>query len=187
MVASVIFINWKPEMSGFCKIATAVFTLISALAFIGECAIAGEPSAEVKVVSSDSASRFVALAVSKSLVIDLPRDAKEVLVANPKIVNAVQRTNRRTYLIGSAIGQTNVFIYDDKGREIVALNVYVTPDTPPGSMSKLEPYNEVVVYRGSTGARSTQNCSHSACITAAESLPELPPGYTNISHNSIRP
>src|SRR5262245_52880849 len=67
---------------------------------------------------SDGNLRFVPLGVGKSMVIDLPRDAKDVLVANPEIANAVVRSTRRAYLIGVKVGQTNVFFFDAEGRQI---------------------------------------------------------------------
>ena len=54
----------------------------------------------------------IALGVSKSVVVDLPRDIRDVLVADPKIANAVVRSSRRAYIIGTAVGQTNVFFFD---------------------------------------------------------------------------
>ena len=59
-----------------------------------------------------ASSRFVPLGIGKSVVIDLPRDIKDVLVADPKIANAVVRSARRAYIIGAAVGQTNVFFFD---------------------------------------------------------------------------
>ena len=47
--------------------------------------------------------------------IDLPADVKDVLVADPKIANAVVRSARRAYLIGVTVGQTNVFFFDAAG------------------------------------------------------------------------
>ena len=44
-------------------------------------------------------ARFLALGVGKSIVIDLPRDIKDVLVADPKIANAVVRSAQRAYII----------------------------------------------------------------------------------------
>ncbi len=45
-------------------------------------AAAGDPRAQViQVVGSDASSQFVPLGVGKSVVIDLPRDIKDVLVA----------------------------------------------------------------------------------------------------------
>ncbi|MDQ2954101.1 MAG: pilus assembly protein N-terminal domain-containing protein, partial [Pseudomonadota bacterium] len=66
-----------------------------------------DPRAPVVGISgSDETSRFVPLGVGKSVVIDLPRDIKDVLVADPKIANAVVRSARRAYIIGVAVGQT---------------------------------------------------------------------------------
>src|SRR5215212_4055242 len=63
-----------------------------------------DAGASLRVVGSDSTSRFVQLGIGKSVVIDLPRDVKDVLVAEPKFANAVVRSTRRAYLIGVAVG-----------------------------------------------------------------------------------
>jgi len=57
-------------------------------------------------------ARFLALGIGKSIVIDLPRDIKDVLVADPKIANAVVRSAQRAYIIGAAVGQTNIVFFD---------------------------------------------------------------------------
>ena len=62
------------------------------------------------------------------MVIDLPRDVKDVLVADPKIANAVVRSSRRAYLIGVAVGQTNVFFFDADGAQIAGFDIAVTRD-----------------------------------------------------------
>ncbi|MGY3427904.1 hypothetical protein ACVWZW_008408 [Bradyrhizobium sp. F1.13.4] len=49
-------------------------------------------------------TRFLSLGVGKSAVIDLPRDVKDVLVADPKIANAVIRSAQRAYIIGGQVG-----------------------------------------------------------------------------------
>src|SRR5258705_6240498 len=82
----------------------------------------------IQFVGSDTTSRFVPLGVSKSVVIDLPRDIKDVLVADPKIANAVVRSTRRAYIIGAAVGQTNVYFFDAEGRQIGGLDIAVTRD-----------------------------------------------------------
>src|SRR5207249_6983824 len=89
----------------------------------------GAPGASsVHVVGSDSNSRFVQLGIGKSVVIELPRDVKDVLVAEPKYANAVIRSTRRAYLIGVAVGQTNIFFFDAEGRQIAGFDVAVTRD-----------------------------------------------------------
>jgi pilus assembly protein CpaC len=86
-----------------------------------------EPQTETIVVAaSDYGSRSVALGVGKSVVIDFPRDIKDVLVANPKVANAVIRSSRRAYIIGNEIGQTNVFFFDADGKQLAGLDIAVT-------------------------------------------------------------
>src|SRR4249919_3407185 len=66
--------------------------------------------------------------VVKSMVVDLPRDAKDVLVADPKIANAVVRSSRRAYVIGAAVGQTNVVFFDADGQQVAAYDIAVKRD-----------------------------------------------------------
>src|SRR2546427_2162431 len=82
----------------------------------------------MQFVGSDSSSRFVPLGVGKSVVIDLPRDIKDVLVADPTIANAVIRSARRAYIIGAKHGQTNIFFFDADGIQIGGLDIAVTRD-----------------------------------------------------------
>jgi pilus assembly protein CpaC len=82
----------------------------------------------VKVVASEFGSNFIPLGVGKSVVVDLARDAKDVLVADPKIANAVVRTARRAYLIGTGIGQTNIYFFDAEGRQLAGFDSAVTRD-----------------------------------------------------------
>ena len=60
--------------------------------------------------------------------IDLPRDIKDVLVADPKIANAVVRSAQRAYIIGAAVGQTNIVFFDSAGQQIAAYDIAVTRD-----------------------------------------------------------
>ncbi|WP_322516283.1 type II and III secretion system protein family protein [Rhodopseudomonas palustris] len=70
----------------------------------------------------------LALGIGKSVVIDLPRDIKDVLVADPKIANAVVRSAQRAYIIGAAVGQTNIVFFDSTGQQIAAYDIAVTRD-----------------------------------------------------------
>jgi pilus assembly protein CpaC len=73
-------------------------------------------------------TRFLSLGIGKSVVIDLPRDAKDVLVADPKIANAVIRSPQRAYIIGSGVGQTNVVFFDAAGEQISSYDIAVKRD-----------------------------------------------------------
>jgi pilus assembly protein CpaC len=73
-------------------------------------------------------ARHLALGIGKSVVIDLPRDVKDVLVADPKIANAVVRSAQRAYIIGATVGQTNIVFFDADGQQIAAYDIAVTRD-----------------------------------------------------------
>jgi pilus assembly protein CpaC len=86
------------------------------------------PVAAAAMAASEDTARFIALGIGKSVVIDLPVDVKDVLVADPRVANAVVRSARRAYLIGVTVGQTNVFFFDAEGRQIAGYDIAVTRD-----------------------------------------------------------
>lgn len=73
-------------------------------------------------------ARPLSLGVGKSVVIDLPRDVKDVLVADPKIANAIIRSAQRAYIIGAAVGQTTIVFFDSSGQQIAAYDIAVKRD-----------------------------------------------------------
>jgi pilus assembly protein CpaC len=116
----------------------------------------------VQVAASEGTSRFVPLGIGKSIAIDLPADIKDVLVADPKIANAVIRTSRRVYIIGVTVGQTNIFFFDGEGRQIAGFDIAVTRDLNglrgalrqsfPNSDIRVEGIGDGVMLSGSTSS-----------------------------------
>jgi len=111
--------------------------LIPAICALGVLAAAALPAparaadaagdATVRHADSES-TRYVKVGLNKSLIIDLPRAARDVLVSNPEIADAVVRSQRRSFLIGRKVGQTNVFFFDIEGRQILSLELEVVHD-----------------------------------------------------------
>ena len=105
---------------------------------------------------------FLALGVGKSVVVDLPRDAKDVLIANPAIANAVIRSARRAYLIGVKAGQTNIIFFDEEGRQMAAYDIEVSFDATgvraaiqklaPNSQVRVDAIGDSLVLSGSVGS-----------------------------------
>jgi Flp pilus assembly secretin CpaC len=132
------------------------------------------PSPGLRIVSSDATSQAIPLVVNKSVVIDLPADVKDVLVGSPLIVNAVMRTNRRAYISGVAVGQTNVFFFDKDGRPIGGLDIYVTQRVPLSSGALVSVYRN---WRDETKDWSFLNCTQVVCAPA--DLPGFRPPSTD--------
>ncbi|HEY3680200.1 MAG TPA: type II and III secretion system protein family protein [Bradyrhizobium sp.] len=107
--------------------AVAAFTL-NPVAAADYRAVAPVAQAAPFPVDGQMNARPLALGIGKSIVIDLPRDIKDVLVADPKIANAVVRTAQRAYIIGATVGQTNIVFFDAAGQQIAAYDIAVTRD-----------------------------------------------------------
>ena len=77
------------------------------------------PMVRPRADRASTASQRIKLGLNKSVVIDLPADAYDILVANPAVADAVTRTSRRIYLFGKAVGETNIFVFGPNGEQIV--------------------------------------------------------------------
>ncbi|RWI15385.1 type II and III secretion system protein family protein [Mesorhizobium sp.] len=117
-----------------------------------------EANAAGAEVSASTATQRVKLGLNKSVVIDLPSDAYDILVANPAVADAVTRTARRIYLFGKAVGDTNIFVFGPNGEQIVSLDLAVERDVAgledyirrfiPSSSITVELLNDNVVLTG---------------------------------------
>ncbi|MHB2166636.1 type II and III secretion system protein family protein [Alsobacter sp. R-9] len=113
----------------------------------------------ITVTESDAGNpRRIELGIGKSVIVDLPRDAKEVFVANPKVANAVVRSSRKIFIIGQADGQTNVVIMDGEGRQIANIDINIGRDlnllrrtlkaAMPSSQINVVPVGDTIVLTG---------------------------------------
>ncbi len=161
-----------------------LLVLIAAFGFVAAGrALAGEPHiAGVQVTSSDATARFMALGVGKSVVIDFPVDIKDVMVADKGVAAVVVQTKRRVYVIGAALGQTNVFFFGADGRQIDGLDIAVVNTSQPSALENyLNPANVVIVYNGSRA--QALSCTPILCLDTLKPGADLPPGTQ--SYNMI--
>lgn len=172
----------------------AAFKWLAIIAAVGT--FCTDTMAESRVTHTDPLSHYIAFGISQAVQIELPAEATEALVADPSIVTAVIRTQRRAYIIGAGAGQTDVFFVGANGRVIDAWNVSVYPaPTSPLIFSEGGQLEGVVVFRGrpssqagagggsSEGYRfSYLRCSKSACLNDPRKPgAEEPPNTQNIN------
>jgi hypothetical protein len=169
------------------RILMPIATLFVAIPLIGVLCTGRVLAGEMKVISSDANARFVALGISKAIVIDLPTAVTDVLVADPSIVAAVVKSERRVYVIGAAVGQTNVYFFDASGRQIDGLNVAVLTHSEQAELETYPfPAQTVMVYLGGLAAPSfgvfvTWSCTPFRCVFAGQPGVDQPPGTQNIN------
>lgn len=113
---------------------------------------------KIELGGAAPASRRLSVPKGKSAIIDLPVDARDVLVSNPKVADAVLRTPRRIYVLGIGAGQTDAVFFDAAGRQILSLDIRV--DQPvsaiedtiraiaPDADVKVEAVNDSLVLTG---------------------------------------
>jgi len=127
----------------------------------------GRPAGEtVRVDLSNDATetRTLSLPRGKSAVIDLPTDARDVLVSDPKVADVVLSTPRRIYVLGVGGGQTDAAFFDAAGRQLLRLNIRVDQDVSaladtlnrilPGSTIRVDAVNQNIVLSGEVPSAS---------------------------------
>lgn len=156
------FISRKPRENRvitLCRRAAMMAIAVLALAIMPIAFESHARATDLDVGSGASAgSRFVRIGLNKSVVIKLPANARDVLVGNPDIVDAVIRTKNTAYLFARTVGQTNVFFFDANGRQILGLDLEVAQDmaalqnlirrTIPGSKITVDTINDNIVLAG---------------------------------------
>jgi len=113
--------------------------LLSTLTFAGFAAfLAADASAPARASSAEvtnvqmtarsALARRLQMGVGKSVIVDLPADASEIFVGEPKVANAIVRSPRRLYIDAIANGQTSVFALDKEGHQIAVIEISVGRD-----------------------------------------------------------
>jgi pilus assembly protein CpaC len=123
---------------------------------------AGARVIAMSVHGGSPSSRHLTLSVNKATIVQLDTEARDVLVSNPEIVDAVVRTPRRIFLLGMKTGQTNAFFFDGAGHRILSLDINVEKETGdiaslihaalPGSSIHVSAVNDSVVLSGTVSS-----------------------------------
>lgn len=113
----------------------------------------------INSVARGGETRHVKIGLNKSLVVELPRDVRDVLVSNPEFIDAVLHSSRRAYLIAKKIGEGNAFFFDKDGNRILTIEITISKDLSAlsgiysrilrDSKVKVDMVNEHIVLTGS--------------------------------------
>ena len=84
--------------------------------------------AGVEPASSAAYSQRLTLGVGRAIVVDLPGEASEIIVGDPKVANAVVRSTRKIFVMGVALGQTTIIALDKAGAQIANIEMNIGRD-----------------------------------------------------------
>lgn len=76
-----------------------------------------------------AANEVVRLPLNKTLQLQLPSAVRDVIVGNQAIADVIVRSPTQLFLLGRAVGDTNVFLLDANGKIIERFEINVQPDT----------------------------------------------------------
>lgn len=110
------------------RLMAAILAVCTLSILPADAAVGGPDYVKIEQGGVGKTSRSIVLGLNKAAIVELPIAARDVLVSNPKIVDAVVRTATRTYLIGLTVGQTNAFFFNEKGQQILNLEIRVERD-----------------------------------------------------------
>jgi len=150
-------------------VAAALVLFTAAMQVNEATAASGKPVGEVVEGQHQSLLRVkdnelplvkrVWLGKNKAMVVEFPRELRDVMVSAPEIMDAIVQSNNRVHLIGKKNGQSNAFFFDANGDQILTLEVVIDEDTGtldalinrliPGANVKSEILNETVILTGS--------------------------------------
>jgi pilus assembly protein CpaC len=105
------------------------------------------------------AHRNILVGLNKTMLVELPRDLRDVVVSNPEYLDAVVQTSNRVYLIAKKLGEANVFFFDENGEQMLTLEVRIERDMAvferlierliPAGRIKAEVVNDTIILTGS--------------------------------------
>ena len=123
-----MFSNLSPlspsDVSGAMTISkmTRWASLAAALALAGALAAPATPAL------AGTFQRDLQLGLGKSVIVDLPEEASEIYVGDPKVANAIARSARRIYVTATGSGQTSIFALGPDGQKIAIIEISVGRD-----------------------------------------------------------
>lgn len=104
-------------------------------------------------------ARNVHIGLGKSVLVEFPREIRDVLVSNPAAVDAVVLSSNRVFLLARTLGDSNAFFFDSDGNQFATLEIFVQRETAglksilkrliPGSDIEVEMLNQSVLLTGS--------------------------------------
>jgi pilus assembly protein CpaC len=144
----------KRPMTRLAVLALAGLTLAAAAPVMPDVARAQSRAA----VPMGSGAQLINLPRGSSMAIDLPSDARDVIVPNPVVAEAMLHSPRRITIIGLQPGETDAVVLDAAGRTILSLRVRVDAGVSalqdtlsrvmPGSEVRAEAVNDSIILTG---------------------------------------
>ncbi len=177
-VRSDVKVNLPALLSSMVLRAAFAFSLAALPVSAAVAAAAPDNATSAQIVSvstqGKTAHRRITLSLNKTIIVQLDDEARDVLVSDPDMVDAVVRSPHRIFLLAKKVGQTNAFFFDGKGRQILSIDIRVERDVTdlanlmkaslPNASIHVQAMNDNVVLTGSVS--SAAEAAHAGDLAA---------------------
>lgn len=138
--------------------------IVAALSLAGALApVSAHPAlAQSRAAVTTASGQLVNLPRGSTMAVDLPGDARDVIVSNPQVAEAMLHTPRRITVIGLAAGETDVVFLNASGGVILSLRVRVDAGVSalqdtlnrvlPNANVRAEAVNDSVILTGTVNS-----------------------------------
>ncbi|WEK03567.1 MAG: type II and III secretion system protein family protein [Candidatus Devosia phytovorans] len=147
--------------------------------FLATSSLSGAVAQESHVAISPGAygaTRALTVELNKTVLVDLPAGAAEVIVSQPSVAAAIMRTRTRALVQGITSGTTNIFFLDDSGQTIQMLDVKVNEQpsqigsTLEQALARIIPGSNIRVESVALGGGSLNRVVLTGSVRTAEDL-----------------
>ncbi len=165
-----MYMKMNHAFGGVSRTAIAMMAALFMLAGHVSCVEAASPADRGTVNAHQSLLRLpaggplpirknVRIGLGKSVMIEFPQDVRDVMVSNPKTIDAVVLSANRVFLLARQIGEANAFFFGADGEQLATFELYVERETAgledllnriiTGSHVKVEMLNQSAILTGS--------------------------------------
>jgi pilus assembly protein CpaC len=148
-------------------IATALLTLLCAATFFFTSFDPAQADKSNIITQNKSRAPTVDIMLGKAEMVSIGGNVADVLVADPSVVDVMAVKSNRLYLVGSALGDTNIMALDNEGNILKKINVHVQMDTNrleemihklyPNEHVEMQAFSDQLVLTGDVSNPSVAN------------------------------
>lgn len=144
----------------FLRGLAVVFAICTSFAYVGDAAAAR---------SKGGSTGIFYVPINRSELITTKTDMAEVVITDPEVANVLVHGKRKVSVIGLAVGQTTLRIFDANHKLIRSMDIYVTYDLPAvrKALRQFLPNENIGVSMVNTRIALTGDVTSAAAATSA--------------------
>ena len=161
LLIATLFVVGVGAVGGFSPVLAAERNDSAAVtAALSEQAVGAHQSLiKIKDLDGGPVHKNLKIGIGKSVLLEFPRDVRDVMVSNPQAIDAVVLSANRVFLLARKFGEANAFFFDAQGEQIATMELFVDRETAGvesllnrilvGSRIKVENFSGTMVLTGS--------------------------------------